>query len=516
MNLRTLTARMLAPLLEPTAGSSGRRPPVTPANKDIYKLITPQSRLEAVSLSRKLYSTFGPIRAPIHDKATYAVGRAWLPVFLGADTSWGEAATELLINEFYPNCDIRGAADWQTGLWLDSLCIDRDGGHFIYLTEFETGAPAIGRIPVHRIGSRNVSEGIIPDGLYAGLRMVDGVAFNGAGRAVAYHYLADDAKDDRWISARDLIALWEPEWDEQPRGYPSIMHGLLSMQTSLTAREYEEFATMLAGHIGLIEYNESGGPDPSDPRNLMQSATKPNGSVVTEAAQSANGGLWKFFRANSGSKVEVLKSERPGDAWEKFQDRLIREATSSVWPYELSWKASDLVTPAVRLKIGQAMRLVEDRQSLLMPAARRCLVYAVAKLIKLGRITPNDEWWKWGFTMPRDLSIDHGRDARADLDNYNAKVSTLSELVTPKGITVRQHFEQLKRESVIKAEVLGEEKGGALITDIGIGGAQALTNLIAQIGRGEIERNAGVETIVTLFGIDRKTAERMAPKPETP
>ena len=45
-----------------------------------------------VYCSRRLWANFGPARAMTIEKAMWATGRAWLPVFLGGDKSWGNDA----------------------------------------------------------------------------------------------------------------------------------------------------------------------------------------------------------------------------------------------------------------------------------------------------------------------------------------------------------------------------------------------------------------------------------------
>ena len=55
------------------------------------------------------------------------------------------------------------------------------------------------------------------------------------------------------------------------------------------------------------------------------------------AVQSYSGGMVRHFKSNSGSKLESIDHTRPGDMWDKFQDRIIREALAGIpWPVELS------------------------------------------------------------------------------------------------------------------------------------------------------------------------------------
>lgn len=51
----------------------------------------------------------------------------------------------------------------------------------------------------------------------------------------------------------------------------------------------------------------------------------------------------------------------------------------------------------------------------------------------------------------------------------------------------------------------------ALIESIGIGGTQALVQIIQQVSTGAIPREQGINTIVLLFGITSEEASKLVP-----
>ncbi len=428
-----------------------RRPYEYNATDTISLEVNGSDWLTLLSDSRKLYSNLGPVTGAIDDKATYSIGRAWNPKFLGKDREWGKQAEEWLREMWYPMADVRGGMfDFKTDLWLSSVSIDRDGEIYIYLTESEDGWPQIQLFPAHMIGQRDLTEPIVKDGPYQGLRVIQGVIVNAFGRAVAYNVMGETKEQDQIISARDLIQIFDPKWADQVRGFPAFMHALLDLKDLRTVQGYEKIAAMLMSSVGLIEHNELGVPDMSSPAAVLNGASPfvgpSTGATVT--TQQFNGGTAHFFRSGTGSKLESLKNERPGANVTDFMDRLIRNAlTGAGWPFELTWDASKLGGANIRLLIAKAMRAVEDRQDLIRSPAKRIVGYAVAKAIKTGRIPPNDEWYKWGFGLPARMTADYGREAAADLNDLNAGVQTLSGILAEEGKDIDQHITERKEDN---------------------------------------------------------------------
>jgi capsid protein len=447
-----------------------RRPIEAPTVNTIAKEVNQSDWLTLLSDSRKLYCNLGPVTGAIDDKATYSIGRAWNPIYTGQDREWGKTAEKWLREEWYPMADARGSMfDFKTDLFLMSVCTDRDGEIYIFLTQSKDGWPQIQLLPAHMIGQRNVPDGILREGPYKGLRMIQGVVTNDVGRAVAYQILGEVAAGDYFLSARDLIQVFDPRWPDQVRGFPVFMHALLDLKDLRTVQGYEKMAAQIMSSIGLIEWNEQGAPDPGDPMNLLtRGVTAQPNSLPSVTTQDFTGGTAHFFRSNSGSKLEGLKNDRPGIAVSEFMDRLIRNAcVGAGWPYELTWDASKLGGANVRLLIAKAMRAVEDRQDLLLPVARRCVGYAVAKAIKEGILQPNDEWYAWRFTLPARMTADYGRQAAADLADYQAGITNLGDILAEEGKDLATHIKERAEENEMlrEAGMLPETNGNGSETE---------------------------------------------------
>jgi len=161
-----------------------------------------------------------------------------------------------------------------------------------------------------------------------------------------------------------------------------------------------------------------------------------------------------------------LKNLRPGPEWESFHDRIIRAALAGVnWPYSLVWKASGQGT-AERHEIAKAERAVEDRQELLKKGASRKVGYAIAKAIKLGILPPSADWWKWGFTMPRKLTIDDGRVSKEQEAGWRAGWMNHSDIVGAHGKNLESHYEARAREVYLRKQAAKRwSKDGVEIED---------------------------------------------------
>ena len=429
--------------------------------KDIGALVPSWDRKTIVSASRKLYLNEEILKGAIEQKSMYSVGRAWLPKFQGEDKSWGDKAAKWLSDEWYQLCDIRGNEyDFTTTLYTTSNAIDRDGEAWELLTEDRTGYPRVQQIPAHRVGcSYSTDGGYIKEGPYRNAKIRDGIAYNRLGQPVAASILSEDGKSEQWVSYRDLIHNFDPSWQEQGRGLPAFTASLNKLRDMLQSHEWEQHALLMASAIGLIEKNETGGPDMGDPMNALTGGEDGVTAGCGVTVESFAGGMMRYFRANSGGGIEQLVNARPGPEWESFHDRIIRAALVGVgWPYSL-WKPSGQGT-AERNDISKAQLAVEDRQETLKKGARRKVGYAIAKAIKLGILEPSADWWKWDFTMPKKLTIDDGRVSKELIEMWKAGHTNQTDILGAYGKSLEEHLRE-RAEEIALGKVIAKEVGAA-------------------------------------------------------
>lgn len=445
-------------LIDATRQSQDR--PAWPISTDpIGRSVTYQDWRTMLSASRRLWANYPVLSGATSQKAMHSVGRAWDPEFFGEDKDWGKLATEWLRDEWYGVCNVRGANyDFKTSLFLDSICIDRDGDVGTLLTETDTGYPQLQTVAAHRIGvvyGTNVT--LVADGPYQGLRIESGVILNSQARAVAFRVISSpQIEPHQDISERDLIHSFDPSYPDQVRGFPAYSGSILMIRDSMQSHQWEQVAMLMASSIGLIESNETGGVDLSDPSTQLGSTTA---GATTMTSETRDGGTVRYFKAGTGSKIEAFTPDRPNDMWDRFQDRIIRQALLEMnWPYSLCWKSDGANGTAERSEIEKARTSIKDRQDLLEPKAKRAVGYAVSKAIKLG-ILPEYKgkdkggFLRWGFTKPAKFSIDNGRDGESRRRDYLLGVRNLTDILGENGETLEAHLNERAEEVALRKQI---------------------------------------------------------------
>ena len=409
--------------------------------KDIGTLIPAQDRKTLLSASRRLYINKGEILGAINQKAMYSVGRSWKPKFLGDDMEFGEAACKFLKDEFYNIGDVRGGMhDFVTNLAIWSISVDRDGEVFILLTETENGFPKYQTIESHRIATPKGME----DGKVRGGTLTDGIVYHKSGAAKEYAFVNDNGELIEWIEASSLIHLYDPSWAMQGRGISGLTHCINDLRDCLQAHEWERLAMMTLSSIGIIEYNENGGPDVNSPSVALQGGASEQQGVTLD---KMDGGSVRYFKSNSGSKIETIKNDRPGNAFMEFHERMIHSAFFGLnWSYAFWRGAGAGGGTAQRTEIATAQRAVEDRQDLLAYAAKRLIGYAVAKAQKSGRLPQSPDWYKFKFSYPAKLTIDDGRVAKELESSFKLGFRNQSQIIEMMGGDADEHWEERAKE----------------------------------------------------------------------
>lgn len=454
----------------PAADRYSRSLPWEPNRLDDFDSLVPQNDLRTIcSVSKRLFVRSGLVRGACVQRATYSVGSHWLPVFKGTDQNWGREAEQLLIEEWFGFNDIKGPMhDWHSQLKVDSLSMDREGDFGILL--LEGSYPRTQRVGAHKIGTRN-GEKEVRKGKYRGAEIINGVIVDKYKTPIAYRLLGADERDDVDVPADSFIHVFDPNWHEQQRGLPIFVHALNDLRSGIYSQNWELLAQMIVSSIALIEYNDYGEPEGGDPTVEFGGAGGAHDPDSSPMYKQMYGGMLRYFRSNSGGKLEQIKHERPGDMWESLQDRMARAALAGVpWPYSMVWKTSDLTSVTQRAELLKAQNAIRERQQTIHKYAKRLVGWAISKFVKMGRLKPNDEWYKWGFTTPPKLSIDPGKDAIANQMDYAMGLVNLDTLVGERtGESLERHLRARGQHVILKqkiAEELTAESGGKYVVTV--------------------------------------------------
>jgi hypothetical protein len=429
-----------------SAQDTRHRPYEPVEKKDISDLVPAIDRVTLQSHARRVYLNFGPIKNAINQRGMYAVGRAFVPIYGGADEAFGMAATKFLTDSFYPIGDGRGGMhDLKTNLFGFSTSIDVDGEIFILLTETATGFPQYQGIPSHRIAT---PRGFTDGENYRGGMLQDGITYFPSGEAKEYAFCDKQGNLDQWLPAENIIHLFDPEYQYQARGLTALAHCINDCRDMIQSTEWERLAMLQMSSISLVEYNDNGGPDLDDPYNaLIGDAQSCKGMTV----ESLDGGTVRYFKSNSGGKIETLVNNRPGNPFLEFHNRLLKGAFAGLnWPMALYEGHAAGGGTAQRTEIAMAQRSIEDRQDLLFYAAKRLVGYAIAKAMKRGDLPASPDWYQWDFSTPPKLTIDDGRITKELETLWRMGAANMRDIVSMRGKTLEAHYTERAHEVALR------------------------------------------------------------------
>lgn len=444
------------------------------ALNEIDKLIPQYNLAVLMSASRRMFMNNPLLKAAVRQKGSFSVGSAWDPRFLGEDKEWGRTVGEWLKDSVFPLMDSRGPNFfWTRLLRLWSYALDREGDFLILKVKprDETDYPKIHHVPGWRMTNGETGNGeVIDKGRYKGARIRNGVIINRYDRPVAYRYLKNlQTRETIEVSTRDAWHVYNPMFFDQYRGLPDSTASLNDLRDSLQAHEWELRAQMIESGISLIEYNETGLFDPDDPANVLGGSTTHNGDEVGITHTEVDGGIMRYFRSNSGSKIESFEHKRPGNPWETFQDRTFRLALAGLnWPFSMVWKWDGLNGTSQRQELSKARQSVEDRQAdLISPARWVCSHFVAAAVNRLGMFPEQDDWYRWGFSMPAKLSIDPGRESAIFEKEWQIGSANVTDRVEEKGSSLEDHYRERAHEIALRKRIAREvsEETGEDVSD---------------------------------------------------
>lgn len=427
----------------------------------------PQVRHRAmISDGRYIYAGNGSVAGAVRKKADYTIGWSWFPRYTGRDARFREIA-EKVINGWVNTCDLRGAGfDWQTGLRLASMALDRDGDCFAVMTiDPETQGPRIQWLEAHRVGtpyeftSYLGKMSLVPAGPntkgYEGRRVSCGIIYDDDQRPLGYNVypwqmLYGTIPPWHILPADSVIHIYDPEWHSQTRGIPSIVRAILDWYDISETVGAEKIAVKLHSKLTMIETNETGRREIG--REALGTGKVPDPGRGDLQTQTIADGLIRYVKTNG--KIEAHESNRPGPAWQGFMEYLARGAFSGMdLPFEFAWDSSKIGGAGVRSMVGQVQRAIETRQRVLYRPARQMVLYAVAAYMRRGDIPFVPDWWSWDFAVPAKYSVDMGRDSQNRREDFSVGLQSLTEILQEDGRDTREHLQQRANDYLLAQEI---------------------------------------------------------------
>ena len=402
-------------------------------NRDAWRNISPSGRKQLVTIGRFLYANFAPIRAAVNEAADYA-SQGFVPQFCGKDKAWGGEAEEWLY-EHDKIADIRGnpysMQVFRRNLALASM---RDGDMATLLVGEDGEYPLIQPIGCHRVTSDASHERVV-GGEFDGAFICDGVITNDYGRAIGYRLDEPSAPGGfRDISARNMILSYRPDFTDQVRGFSAIGVAAFDSQDIQEARGYNLLAQKVAASIALIEENETGEADAAK-AIVSGGASDTDGNKSSISAEQHEGGMIRYFKAGTNSKLTSFSYDRPGANSQEFESRILRAALAGMgWSVDFSLdptKAGGAQMRVVLDKINRA--IIGIQEYVLRPTLARIDGWRIAKAIKLGLLRPSPEWYKWDYTGAERPTADRKYESDVDLTEMGAGARTLKDVAAKRG-----------------------------------------------------------------------------------
>lgn len=440
---------------------------------DVHRTITSYGRRVLMSLGRHMFWRFPALQGSILEQANLAVG-TFLPQYTGRNKAWGEQA-EAALKEWHKIMDVAGYPyDYDSFVQGKVINPIVDGEDFTLLTETADGYPMVQSIPAHRVGNRNfvnstaqvrfsgnemLIDGVVVDANRPYLAdgnisfeaaIVDGVIVDSYGRALAYRVYSDSVSDQSYqdISARNLFPAFCPMVAGQVRGFSLLASSLFDWQDLQEWGRFEMLAQKVFSSQTIIETNESGEADTA--KNIIQQAAINNddGTKASLDVEKLDGGTVRYFKANSGSKLESFNYDRPGASSQNFIKNKLRDAFKGTeWDVFFSLDPQAVGGAPMRVIVEKINAVLEKRRKLVKKSCLRVDGYAIAKLMKLGVLPWDDDWYMWDYQGPGDVTADKKYDSDVALQEMSQGISTRKLECARRGLYMEDVDAQREREA---------------------------------------------------------------------
>ena len=442
-------------------------------DRDFHRNVSNLGRRTLMSISRYLFWNFPALQGAVLEEANLAVS-SFIPQYYGSDKKgggFGDKAENWLF-EWHKIMDIEGPP-YDYDILVQHLIIADlvDGDMGVILTENADGYPLIQVIPSHLIGSRTIDR-VAVGGQYDGAPIIDGIIVDDYTRPLAARIYRDDnfySSSFTDVSFRNLILSFWPIVRGQKRGIPSLVSAMFDWQDVAERRQFEQTAQKIASAIYLIEQTEEG--DVDEAKRVLKSPPvfDATGAKTANAVEKIGGEIWRY-RAQSGSKAEAFRSDRPTSGQQAFEDSIVRSAFAGMeWSFDFCLDPSRVGGAPMRVIVEKINRVIEKRQKMVAKVCRRIDGYGLSKAIKRDELPSDPEWWKWEYQPPARMTADAKYESDIDIQEVRFGIKTRKEACGRRG----QYWEDVDAQRL--AEVRADlTRARALATEFDISIQEAI------------------------------------------
>ena len=266
----------------------------------------------------------------------------------------------------------------------------------------------------------------------------DGVRYSKTKAPIGYVYKKSDGSREL-LNRNRVTHCYDPERIGQGRGVTWLYTGAGSAVDMLDLAALEKQTGKLHSALAAVVKSRSGddkgkglnrrmndladkmGLDGGSTNNSSGNKLPKNHPLLNEL----NGVLVKYL--NLDEEISFMSSNRPNSVWLGFMDYIARDVASSFGvPVEFVWQIAGLTGANTRTVLRQAQTFISDVQDLLVDMeVRETYVKVIASEMLLYERTngadgippcKDPEWWKAEYHGPEHVTIDNGKDTKADTE----------------------------------------------------------------------------------------------------
>jgi hypothetical protein len=457
-----------------------------PLDQDVHRTVSSLGRRTLMSLGRSIFWRFPALQGMVLEQANLAVS-SFIAQYTGRKKAWGLMAEQVL-GDWHKVMDVAGwPYDYDS--YLQSLVIAPliEGETFTLLTENPDGYPLVQTIPAHRVGKNASPEGtarvrfqgenlfiddVLVDGSrpYAAgeviefeARIVDGVILDDYSRAIAYRVDGELDQPSQDIPARNLFPAFCPIATGQVRGFSLLASSVFDWQDMSEWKRFEMLAQKVFSTRTLIETNETGDEDSAKSIIRTQATFDADGKKTDLDVQRLYGGTIQYLKAKTGSKIEAFGYDRPGTGSREFLKTTLRDAfRGTEWDMFFSLDPQSVGGAPMRVIVEKINAVLGKRRRLVKKCCLRVDGYAIAKLMKLGVLPWDDDWYKWEYQGPGDVTADKKYDSDVDIQEIGHGIGTRKLSCARRGLYLEEVDNQREAEAdsdLVRAGRLASKHG---------------------------------------------------------
>ena len=489
-------------------------------------------RYKLIRAARDLADNFPPVRSLLLKFATYVSGRLSYQARTGNKDL--DAQVERYWADWCSKCDFLRRHDFTTLLQLAVMAILRDGdcGFIIVRDGPELRLQSV---EADRIGSPY--NRVIDSDKYIG-----GIMLDEYGRPEKYQIFVrtinNQYLESTDFAAAEFIHLFDATRLDEYRGRSAFATALNAARDLQEALKAEIQAIKYASYQTGVITTENGSADASD--YFATSSRNDNG----ETAKLSNIDPGAINYLSPGEKMEMFQSERPGGAFGEFIRLVQSHICMSVGlPYGFAFDA-DKSGPMARMEAAMAERTFARWRGLLESQfLNRIKNIVLLDGVAQGKIDDSEFLLDGRWCWPAKVSIDYGREATADIALWKAGLKTAGQIYADAGEDYEEALRARAKEAGMIKELgqefdiqasrisdsvpvtaidaaLNNNQEPPLIETIGIGGTDALSGILASLGRGELSPEQVAVILRVVFGMDEASTNKIinaepAPTPES-